>query len=278
MQRVDHPDPALANREALHELQNGATGLNLVFKGSVGDLGVEGLGFGLDATEATIQSVLDGIYLDAGVAIELDLSPQSKDAGRILASLVKTQGLDPAATDIRFGFDPIGAMARDGGTPVPWQQIVPIFNAAISDLAAQGFRGPFAPADGRVIHNAGGSEVQELAYVLAVAVEYLRALESGGLSLDQARRMIFFRLSADADQFLTIGKIPRAAKTLGARRGGLRPCARAGVRLRRDRVADDDAARSAREHAAHDHRRVLGRHRRRGCHHRASVHRGARLA
>src|SRR5580700_8711732 len=31
MQRVDHPDPALANAQALDDLQNGATGLTLVF-------------------------------------------------------------------------------------------------------------------------------------------------------------------------------------------------------------------------------------------------------
>ena len=37
--RVDHPDPAVANAEALHELENGATGLTLVFAGSVGAYG-----------------------------------------------------------------------------------------------------------------------------------------------------------------------------------------------------------------------------------------------
>ena len=34
MQRVDHPDPAVAHDEALHDLENGATGLTLVFKGA----------------------------------------------------------------------------------------------------------------------------------------------------------------------------------------------------------------------------------------------------
>src|SRR5579871_5813194 len=29
LQRVDHPDPAAANAEALHDLENGATGLSL---------------------------------------------------------------------------------------------------------------------------------------------------------------------------------------------------------------------------------------------------------
>src|SRR6187549_2605136 len=33
MQRVDHPDAAKANAQALHDLENGATGLALVFAG-----------------------------------------------------------------------------------------------------------------------------------------------------------------------------------------------------------------------------------------------------
>ena len=54
----------------------------------------------------------------------------------------------------------------------------------VGKLAGDGFRGPFAVADGRVIHNAGGSEAQELAFALASAVAYLRALETGGITLD----------------------------------------------------------------------------------------------
>ena len=209
MQRLDHPDPVAANAEALNDLENGATGLSLVFAGSVG-----AYGYGLDASEATIARALDGIHL--GIALDLDLSPQTKDAGALLAALVQRRGMAPAATDIRFGFDPIGAAAVAGGSPLPWGELAPIFNAVISDLAGRGFRGPFAPADGRVIHNAGGSEAQELAYVLAVAVQYLRALEAGGIALDAARRMLYFRLAADADQFLTIAKF-RALRKLWAR-------------------------------------------------------------
>jgi methylmalonyl-CoA mutase len=210
-QRIDHPDPAVANAQALHDLDNGATGLSLVFAGSIG-----AYGYGLDASETTIARALDGVHLDAGIALDLDLSPQTKDAGQRLAALVKQRGVAPAATDIRFGFDPIGAAAEGGGSPLPWRELVPIFNAVISDLAGQGFRGPFAPADGRVIHNAGGSEAQELAFVLAVAVQYLRALEAGSIALADARRMIYFRLAADADQFLTIAKF-RALRKLWAR-------------------------------------------------------------
>src|ERR1700682_2929030 len=40
MQRIDHPDAAMANAQALHDLENGATGLTLVFAGANGAYGL----------------------------------------------------------------------------------------------------------------------------------------------------------------------------------------------------------------------------------------------
>lgn len=211
LQRVDHPEPAQANAQALDDLANGASGLALVFAGSIGSQG-----YGIDGSEATLARVLDGVYLDAGIAIEFDFSPQHKDAAAALASIVKRRGIAPAGTNIRFGFDPLGAIFQAEASPLPWSALSKVFTAAVTGMASQGFRGPFAVADGRVIHNAGGSEAQELAFALALAVEYMRALEARGIKLDDARRMIFFRLAADADQFLTIAKF-RALRKLWAR-------------------------------------------------------------
>ena len=211
MQRVDHPDPKAANTQALLDLENGATGLALVFAGSVG-----AYGYGLDGSPETIKRALEGVHLDAGIAIELDLSRQHLDAATALAALVKERGIDPAATQIRFGFDPLGAMAASGTAPMPWQKLAPIFAKRVGDLAALGFKGPFAVADGRSVHAAGGSEAQELAFVIGNAVAYWRALSDAGVALDVARRLIFFRLAADADEFLTIAKF-RALRKLWAR-------------------------------------------------------------
>jgi len=129
---------------------------------------------------------------------------------------VKRSGLEPAACNIRFGLDPIGGCAVWGSSPYSWPEIVPAVTGAMKGLAAMGFKGPFAPADGRVIHDAGGSEVQELAFVLATGVAYLRALESVGVALEHAQGMVYARLSADADQFLTMAKF-RALRLLWAR-------------------------------------------------------------
>ncbi len=209
MQRVDHPDPAAANAEALHDLENGTSGLTLVIAGSIG-----ARGFGIEAKGPAIRRTLDGVHLDA-IPIELDLGPPAKETAEALVALVRERGIAPPSARIRFGFDPLGAIALAGSSPLPWREIAPQFAALVRGLASEGFAGPHAVADGRVVHDAGGSEAQELAFVLAAAVAYLRALEAG-MPLDHARHSIFFRLSADADQFLTMAKF-RALRKLWAR-------------------------------------------------------------
>jgi len=211
MQRVDHPDPEAANAEAVHELENGATGVSFVFAGAIG-----AYSYGLPAGEEAIARALEGIHLDPGIVLDLEPGPHVRDTGHLLARLLKRRGVPPASINVSFGIDPIGIAAIGGANPLPSGDHVGAFSGILSDLSAQGFRGPFAAADGRVIHNAGGSEAQELAYVVAVAVEYLRMLEAGGIALDAARGMIYFRLAADVDEFLTIAKF-RALRMLWAR-------------------------------------------------------------
>jgi len=211
MQRVDHPDAAAANAQALQDLENGATGLTLVFAGSV-----NANGYGLEASPATLARVIDGVELDAGITIDFNLSPPTRSAVQHFAALVKNRKIAPAAVDMRASIDPLGGFAASGTSPHPWGELSKSFAGMLRELADQGFRGPFAVADGRIIHNAGGSEAQELAFAIASAVEYLRALAASGVPLDAARSMIYFRISADADEFLTIAKF-RSLRKLWAR-------------------------------------------------------------
>jgi methylmalonyl-CoA mutase len=211
MQGIDHPDPAQANAQALRDLENGATGLTLVFAGANG-----AHGFGLDPSAEAIEKILDGIFLDAGIALDLQVGPQSRMAAIHVAELVKRKGFSPAACDIRFGLDPLGACAVWGSSPYAWNEIVPAVTSAVKGLVALGFKSPITAADGRVVHDAGGSEAQELAFALAAGVAYLRAIEQSGVALDAAQGMIYTRLTADADQFLTLAKF-RAMRLLWAR-------------------------------------------------------------
>ena len=211
LQRIDHSDPAAANAQALEDLENGATGLTLVFAGSL-----NANGYGLAATPETLARALDNIELDAGVTFDFNLSPATREAVQHFVALVKNRKIAPASVDLRASLNPIGGLAATGVSPRPWSELSKYVASAVRDLAGQGFRGPFMVADGRIIHNAGGSEAQELAFALAAAVDCLRALDAGGTPIDAARGMIYFRLAADADEFLTIAKF-RAVRKLWAR-------------------------------------------------------------
>jgi methylmalonyl-CoA mutase len=212
LQRVDHPDAAAANAQALHDLENGATGLEFEFADGPGTRG-----FGLaDASKATLAKVCDGIHLDAGIMIALNPVLGRENAGETFAELIEARKIDPAKLDLHFNYQALSTVAVRGAAAAAWAEYEKPFGQVVGGLIKRGFKGPFALADGRPVHDAGGSEVQELAFTLAVALAYLRMLEAGGIDLDAARAAISFRLSADADQFLTMAKF-RALRLLWAR-------------------------------------------------------------
>ena len=210
LQRVDHPDPVEANRLALTDLENGATGLSLVFKG-----GPQAFGFGIEDKADAVAAALDGVYLDAGVLISLEVGAKGRDAAHAIVETAKRRGVEPSACHIAFGLDPVGVWMGTGFKPGDGADMGRRVSEAVRDLHARGFKGPFIKADGRIVHEAGGSEAQELGSALALAVFYMRALEEAGFTLEQARDAIEFRLSADADQFLGIAKF-RAIRALWA--------------------------------------------------------------
>jgi methylmalonyl-CoA mutase len=221
MQRIDHPDPARANAQALRDLEDGATGLEIEFAGGSG-----ARGFGVaDANPATLKRLFDGVMLDAGIAIALNPVLGRGNAGEVLAALVEEKRIDPSKVDIRFNYQALSTIAVRGAAASTWAEFETPFAKVVGGLIGRGFKGPFVLADGRPVHDAGGSEAQELAFALSLAVAYLRALEKGGIALDAASAAISFRLVADADQFLTIAKF-RALRLLWARveaACGLRP-------------------------------------------------------
>lgn len=204
--RIDHPDPAEANALALADLEGGADALAIV-----PDTSAAARGFGLRADAAALERSLDGVMLDM-VALRLD----GGDAAEALIGLAESRGHDLAGLDVELGLDPVGAAARAGGFAPPWTDGLAALAPRLAALARRGFRGRLVAADGRPYHEAGASEAQELAAVLATAVAYLRALEGGGHDLASAREALSFTLVADADEFLTVAKL-RALRRLWAR-------------------------------------------------------------
>jgi methylmalonyl-CoA mutase len=213
VQRIDHPDPAAANAQALRDLENGATGLTLVFAGAPA---ARGFGVVVDGAD-DLERALAGVMLDA-VALQIETAPFAGGAmATLTTALVERRKLDRASLAIDFGLDPIGDMARTGRALLLWPDLAARAGATAKDLRAKGFsKARLMRADGRAVHEAGGSEAQELAFVLASGVAYLRLLEASGFALDEARGRISFLLAADADEFLSIAKF-RSLRKLWAR-------------------------------------------------------------
>ncbi len=174
MQRIDHPDPAAANALAIHELENGTSGLEIEFAGGPGTRG-----FGVvDAAPETLKRLFDGIFLDAGISIALHPVVGRGNAGETLAALIEQRRVDPGKVDLRFNYQALSTMAVRGHAPAAWSEMAKPFAGVVGGLIKRGFRGPFVLADGRAVHDAGGSEVQELAFAL-VARRRLSA-DAGG--------------------------------------------------------------------------------------------------
>jgi methylmalonyl-CoA mutase len=204
--RIDHPDPEEACILAQQDLENGATGLHLVFGGAVG-----GYGFGLaDVAPPALAALLRDVDLETGLPVEIDAGERAANVAKGIRQLFGERRLDPGAAKIGFGLDPLSAVALGSAPREPWAEVLV---EEVEALSGAGFAGPFCVGDGRLVHAAGGSQAQELGYAVACGLAYLRALEAGGIPLDAARGMIGFRLAADADQFSTMGKL-RALRRL----------------------------------------------------------------
>ncbi len=199
--RMDHPDPSEANALVLDELDGGADALAIVLPeaGSA-------RGFGLGATTAdALDHALRGVMLDL-VTVRLEAGAAGRDAAAQFVALAESRGHPLSGLDLDLGLDPIGAAARTGQLSAPWPVVGQRLSDTLGDLAFRGFAGRLALADGRPYHEAGASEAQELAAVLATGVAYLRALEAGGHALGTARGALSFLLVADADAFMTVAK------------------------------------------------------------------------
>jgi methylmalonyl-CoA mutase len=154
--------------------------------------------------------VLEGVYLSMAPVI-LDAGADYAAAGDALLALVAEVEPDQRATlSIDLGADPLTASLSERPAPA----VREVVDVAKQVVGSHGVRA--ITVDGPAFHNLGANATWELAGSIAAAVAYLRLLTESGLSVAQALTQISFRLAADDDQFMTIGKV-RAVRRLWAR-------------------------------------------------------------
>jgi methylmalonyl-CoA mutase len=218
------PDPLHANADILDDLTNGVTSVALrldpaaaagldiddprashsdghggLLAFSVGDLGRALQGVKLDTA---------GVYFEAGSAFV--------PAAALYVAAARAVGVGPERLLGSFGADPLGTLMHEGSLPVSLAAAL----RQMTDLTA--WTAKHAPkmtavrVDTRVYHDAGATSVQDLAFLLATGVDYLRTLVDGGLETNVAARQITFGLSLGCRFYQAIAKV-RAVRLLWAR-------------------------------------------------------------
>lgn len=210
IQRIDHPDPAQANTQALLDLEAGATGLALVFAGAP-----NAFGRGLPADPAALQRALADIPLGK-VHLRIDAHPMSRASLDWLAATLAEHKVDPQRVSMSFGLDPSAILAGTGTYNMSLEALQASLPQSLAHFFAMGLPAVLLEADGRVAHNAGATEAQELGIMLAAAVAHLRMFEEARQPLMYAAPHIGFALSVDQDQFMSIIKV-RALRKLWVR-------------------------------------------------------------
>ncbi len=184
-QRHAGADPGSVNASVLDDLIGGVEAIEL---------------HGLDAGD--IKAALAGVELDIA---PISLSPDADGSGAwALMGLWADEVADDACAGA-FGIDPLGAGAALD--PVAAAALVAAATVSVERFPQVRSVG----VDASRYLEAG--HALELGFSLATAVEYLRALDEGGLGIDDAVGEFEFTYGVTADQFVSIAKL-RAARGL----------------------------------------------------------------
>lgn len=219
-----HPDLTVTNRAILDDLEGGATSLLLQLDAAAC------CGFDPDQDGAAELAGREGLMthtvddLDAALAdVDLSIAAVSLDAGAAflpaaatLAGLWRRRDISPRDVRGAFNADPLAALARSGQLPVSTAAAL----ASLAELAKWTADNlPHVTAvgvDTSPYHDAGATAAQDIAFSLATAVEYLRAMTNAQLDVDAAARQILFRVGLGTHHFLAIAKL-RAARRAWSR-------------------------------------------------------------
>jgi methylmalonyl-CoA mutase len=212
-QVVAHPDPGMAADQVIEALEGGVSSIELRVD-AAGEHGV------VARSAVDIERILKSVKLDLA-PIALEAAGASATQGIELAALLAA-ALDAktaAGALIAFNVDPIGALARTGALPGPAEDEISQAASFARDAGPEFPKASMLRADSRPVHEAGGTEVQELAFLVAAGAEYARALMTAGLSADAACRAILFTCSVGADYQIEMAKV-RAARRMWGRVAG----------------------------------------------------------
>lgn len=206
-QSFAHPSPAETNAEILRDLERGVASIELRADAS----GKDG-----------VQLCMADDFYAALAGVDASMAPVALDCvsgtglreAALLAEWAKAQP-EPSKVKLDFNMNLLGALARtgriEGGLDAAFTHAASFCGAMVRELpGANQWR-----MDGAMVHEAGGSEAQELGAMIAAAIDTVRRLD-GLVSQKNVTKRMIFAVALDANYGIGIAKL-RAARRLWAR-------------------------------------------------------------
>lgn len=219
-QSCDETMPEENNELLRHEIDKGSTIYNVKLDSAtraaldvkdadkVGDIGVS------LSTRGDVETLLNGLKLDQ-FPLYVYAGQSAAPILALIVAALKKNGGDPKKLKGFVGADPIGELAACGKLERPLEKL---FDEAACAAKWATFNAPelktfIVKSD--PYSDGGANDVQEIAYSLATAVAYIRALIERGATADQAVKQIMFQFSMGENFFMQIAKL-RAVRPIWA--------------------------------------------------------------
>lgn len=208
-QAFSHPDPETTNLEIIRDLERGVSSINLWLDCS----GKRGC---VINSKDDLATALRGVRADlATIALSHHGAGTGASAAALLADWAKGQE-QPTAQKLAFNIS-LHTPLMLKGTIQGGIDYAAAKAAALSTKLSEMFPASTAfKSEALIVHEAGGSEAQELGVLIAGAVDLMRRLDAAGAAPEEIAGQILFMLSVDANYGIGIAK-QRAARRLWAR-------------------------------------------------------------
>ena len=171
---------------------------------------------GTVVTAAQFSNLLEGLDLEKVEVnlVSFDYNPEQFQQFCAFCDNLKT---DKAKLNASFDFNALGYFTLHGVYPKPFNE-EKAFAAAkeLIQLAKDYKKTQVIAIRADYFHNGGGTAVQELAFALSAATEYISKLTDLGLTIDEIAPKIRFNFAVGANYFMEIAKF-RAARYLWAK-------------------------------------------------------------
>ena len=190
-----------ANEKLREEIKRGGTGLNV---------NIARCGLDINTAE-DMQTLFDGIDLSK---VSLHVRCGSRAADKLALFLDNVPGADKASGC--FAADPIASLAKNGRLDKTLAELYDDMAKAAKLASEKAPALRTALADGNVYANGGANAVQEAAFVLAAASEYIAAMMERGVSACDAAKRVRLSVSLGSNFFMEISKL-RALRAAFAR-------------------------------------------------------------